>query len=1041
VLFADLVDSTALSQRVDPEDLREIQNQLRNVCSQAAAQHDAYVAQYQGDGVVFYFGYPHAQENDPERAVRCGLDIARMVATLRDLPAHEPMAVRVGIHTSHVALGPSSPADDKQWTAYGDATSIAARLQVHAEPGGVVVSDVTWVLVQTLFVSRCLGTLRLKGVVNPVVAWCVEREATGSAEHSGSGRVLSPFTGRDRERVILDNAWQLAARGDTQFIQLRGEPGMGKSRLARLYRDRAETSGARLLLARATANNSNQPFHPIVVLLEQTLGLGQATSDADREVHLEEALERLGIDRDETVPFLAPLLGISSDRYPVPDLSPARRRHRSLEVIDEILTALARDGPTLLVFEDLHWADASTAESLDHVVAGVRGVPLLALFTARPEFDPTWGRGTRLQVLDLEKLTQEQSELIARAGAHGKALPGEVLRQILARSDGVPLYVEELTRSVLESGVLHERSASWEVVRPLSKDLIPVGVHASLAARIDRLGPARATAQLAATIGREFSLALLCAVSDYDESTLLKDLQRLEDAGLAWKSGESGPDTFVFKHALVRDAAYESLLRSTRQLYHGRIATALRDASKELAGGRNDLIASHLTSAGRHEEAGSFWEAAGHDSLRRTANLEAAGHFRRAIECLTKLPATPEGKRRELELQNFIAPVLMSVYGWASTEVEEACQRGRALAEELGQPDRLYAPLWGLWSVYFLRGELSPALPAAEAVQQMADQAAVPLLQVTGRHATSYTRLFRGELQQALEEADAGLALFGFEQEKALAAAFQLSSSVCLRQSKAQALWMTGRLTEADQEAAGMLQLARALDHRPSLAGALAFALHAGGIRSSYIREMVRLHDLAHELSHLSQHEGFFMWFAVAQVYRGLIAAELKEDGARTLMMEGLELFAQTRTRVTMVMMNVLVAEALFHAGQEDEALGLLEQAEHEMTQREERFYAPEISRVRGRVFARRDEAARAESCYEQALGFAAAQQAWSLELRASLDLCELLAPTGRAELGRNRVAAAFGRARWSLEYPEPLRAHQILQGSFHHAPSSERSL
>jgi predicted ATPase len=852
---------------------------------------------------------------------------------------------------------------------------------------------------------------------------------------------LSPFTGRDRERTILDNAWQLAARGDTQFVLLRGEPGMGKSRLARLYRDRAEMSGDRLLLARATANSRNQPFHPIVVLLEQTLGVGPATSDADREGLLEEALVGLGIDRAETVPFLAPLLGIPTDRYPVPDLSPARRRHRSLEVITGILSALASAGPTLLVFEDLHWADASTAESLDHVVAGLSGVPLLALFTARPELDRSWGRGTRLQILDLEKLPREQSELIARAGAHGKALPGEVLRQILARSDGVPLYVEELTRSVLESGVLHERSASWEAVRPLSKDLIPVGVHASLAARIDRLGPARTTAQLAATIGREFSFALLCAVSDRDESTLLEDLQRLEDAGLAWKSGESGPDTFVFKHALLRDAAYESLLRTTRQVYHGRIATALREGRGELAGGRNDLIASHLTSAGNHEEAGGFWEAAGHDSLQRTANLEAAGHFRRAIECLTKLPATTERKRRELELQNLIAPVLMSVYGWASTEVEEACQRGRALAEELGQPDCLYAPLWGLWSVYFLRGELSPALPAAEAVQQMADQAAVPLLQVTGRHATSYTRLFRGELQQALEEADAGLGLFGFEQEKALAAAFQLSSSVCLRQSKAQALWMLGRLAAADQEADSMLQLARALDHRPSLAGGLAFALHAGGVRYSYVREMVRLREIAHELSHLSEHEGFFMWFAVAEVYRGLIAAELNEDGARTLMMEGLELFAQTRTRVTIVMMNVLVADALSHAGQDDEALGLLEQAETEIAQREERFYAPEISRVRGCLFARRGDLSRAESCYEQALDFASAQKAWSLELRAALDLYELLAPTGRVELGLNRLAAAFGRVPWSLDYPEPVRAHQILQSSSRHAPSGEWSL
>jgi predicted ATPase/class 3 adenylate cyclase len=1059
VLFCDLVDSTALSQRLDPEDFREVQNALRHLSSEVAASHNSHVAQYLGDGVVLYFGYPRAQEDDAERGVRCGLELARRVAALpATIHLDLTLSVRIGIHTSHAALGPVSPDDDKRWTAYGDATNIAARLQAQAEAGGVVVSDVTWNLVPGLFTGHSLGALSLKGVSQPMIAWCVEGEPTGAREQMETLRRLSPLVGREREREILEEAWQAATSGDTQSVLIRAEPGMGKSRLARFWRDRVQTSGAKLLWTKATPNTrawsldradtvgsleaGNQPFHPIIVLFEQMFGLKRVSSDDDRLARLEGALRELGMDAPHTVPFLAPLFGIPTvGQYALPDISPTRRRNRSLEVITSVIGTLSSGGPTLLIFEDLHWADASTMELMDYVVATLSGLPLLALFTTRPELDVTWGKGTRLRTMDLEKLTRAECEAIARSVARGKALPGDVLRQILTRSDGVPLFVEELTRSALESGVLEERSASWEVVRPPSKELIPVAVHASLAARIDRLGPARATAQLAATIGREFSLALLAAVSDRGEARLRQDLQRLKEAGLAWESGEAGPDVFVFKHALVRDAAYESLLRTTRQTYHGRIAAALRGSLSELATGRSDLIASHLANAGSHEEAVGFWEAAGHEALRRTANLEAAGHFRRAIDCLTTLPTTTNRKARELELQNLIAPVLMSVYGWASTEVEQACQRGRLLAEELGRHDRLYGPLWGLWSVYFLRGELSQALTAAQAVQRMADVSGLPLLQITGRHATSYTRLFRGELEQALEEADAGLALFDFAQERALADAFQLSSTVCLRQSKALALWMLGRLTEADEEAERMLQLARDLDHRSSLAGGLAFALHGGGARYSFTREMVRLGEIADELSRLSQDEGFFMWYAVAEVYRGLIGATLGQEDARNRMMEGLELFVQTRTRVTLVMMNVLVAETLHHAGRDEDALSLLDQAEQEMSQREERLYGPEIWRVRGRLFASQGDFTRAEASYRRALEFAASQKARSLELRATLDLYELLATAGRADEGRARVAATLESVQWPLDRPEVARAHAIVTGSSSYTLSPDWSL
>ncbi|MBV9920854.1 MAG: hypothetical protein JOY78_08405, partial [Pseudonocardia sp.] len=532
-----------------------------------------------------------------------------------------------------------------------------------------------------------------------------------------------------------------------------------------------------------------------------------------------------------------------------------------------------------------------------------------------------------------------------------------------------------------------------------------------------------------ATIGREFSVDLLREVSGRDDTTLQTDLRELVAAGLIWQSAESDADTYVFKHSLLRDAAYDLLPRDSRQTYHGRIAEALRGTLGSLAAGRNDLIALHLTNAGQHDDAVAFWAAAGHDALLHTANLEAAGHFRRAIECLRALPATPDRDARELELQSVLAPALFSIYGWASDEAERACRRARTLAIELSRPDRLYPALWGIWSVLFLRGQLAPALETAHAVREMADASGVPLFEVTAQHAVSFTRLFRGEFHEALQEADRGLALFDFDQEVALVAAFQLSSSVCLRQSRTQALWMLGRIEDADEESTRMLQLGRDLDQHVTLSGALAFALHAGGMRYSYSGEIGRLQGVAEELRKLCHEEGFFMWYAVAEIYLGMIDLQLGEPAAHSRITEGFELFAQTKTQVTSVMMKIIVAEQLCELGSGEDVEGFLDSAEAEVDERGERFYLPELWRVRGRLLARRGELSKAESAFREAFQLATAQEAHPLQLRAALDAYELLAATGRGEEGRDLVGQVLvdDDMLSTTDRPELIRVQTLL--------------
>jgi len=594
------------------------------------------------------------------------------------------------------------------------------------------------------------------------------------------------------------------------------------------------------------------------------------------------------------------------------------------------------------------------------------------------------------------------------------------------------LFIEEITHSVLDAGGLGERGASGEAVIPVSEETIPATVDASLTSRIDRVGASRATAQLAATIGREFSVKLLHEVSERDRVTLDQDIERLVQAGLVRSAGNRG-DTLVFKHALIRDAAYNSLLRSTRQSYHGRIAAVLRDRFTDEVSARPDLVAHHLTNAGEDEDAVTFWKMAGQQAVTQAAVREAAEHYEQAINCLRRLPTTLDRQQRELELQIVLGPLLMSVHGWASVEVERACERALALAEELGRDDRSYPAMWGLWTVRFVRGELAPALEAAERVLQIAQASGVPMIELTGHHATSYTLVFRGEFERALEEADAGLRLFDVEQERLLAHTFSLSSSVALRASRGHALWMLGRVVEAEDAWAAMLQLGRELQHPPSLAAALAFVLHGGSFRYSYIGQLGRLAPLADELLALSREEDFFYMYAGAYFFQGLIAESIGDaERARRQMKEGFVLWRQAGSRLTLVLMNVLCAEALYRMGDDEEAFQRLEAAEVEMKERHEGLLAPDIWRVRGRLLARRGDLSAAEAAYCQAMKRARAQRALSLELRATLDLHDLYAETGRSEEGRAQLDRLLRCFTQGLDRPELARAQAIVGGSSH---------
>jgi len=1021
VLMCDLVGSTELSQSLDPEDLRDLLADYQRVCSEVAEHHEGHIAQYLGDGVLIYFGFPHAHEDDARRAVRCGLDI---LTRMLDVDSGPPLRARVGAHTGRVVIGDVGP--QHEYLAHGDTPNIAARVQSEAEAGTLVVSDALWRIVHPYFRGDSLGERKLKGVAQPLRLWRVAG-ASGAESRLEFGAALTRYVGRRREQAELDELWATVKSSGARFVTLRGEPGIGKSRLVQEFVQADTAAEADVLIARCTPYSQNSAFLPVLELLVSRLGLDRSDTVDARLDRVETRLTELDITSDDAAPLLAELLSIpTGDRYPRLEMSPIRRRLRTIEVLIAAVEALASQRPTILVAEDIHWADPSTLELVELLVSSRPALPLLGLFTARPEFEPPWRDHAAASVLELDHLDDEEVEAIARSVADGKAIPVEVSREITRRCDGVPLFVEEMTRTLIESGVLEEGEFSWHLTGGLPKDLIPPSVDALLMARVERLGDARPTAQLAATIGREFSYPLLLAVSDRTAESLDRDLRRIVDAGLAWEAAAG--NGFVFKHALVQVAAYESLLRSERRSFHERIARVLEERFPEVAEERPELIAFHLTGAGEHEEAVGFWEAAGQRALSRTAMHEAAAHFRQAIASVSQLPEDPRRLERELDLQNQIAPVLMTVNGWGSTNVRLACERARDLATRLGRNDKIYPAAWGLWTYYFLRGEMDEARATAESALEMAEASGLPMIRVTGRHATAYTHLYRGEFDAALREADAGLAFFDLEQERALATMFQLSSSVALRAARATSLWMLGQFAEAEREEQRMIQLGRELDHMPSLAAALAFQLHVGlgnGWHGRDVEDQIRVAD---ELRALSKDEGLFLWHAVALTYRGAAAAvEGEAVEARALMDDGLAEFVETGARLTLVPMYVMCAEARSLLGEDEQAGRLLAAAQVEADTRNERMWEPEIDRVRAALLVRRGDGDAAEGSLRLALNKARAQRASSLELRAALDLHELLAEGERSEEGRALVEDAVHTFENETRQPEVARARSLV--------------
>jgi predicted ATPase/class 3 adenylate cyclase len=1002
VMFCDLVGSTALSSRLDPEELREVVHDYQVACTDIITRLGGHIAQFLGDGLLVYFGYPIAHEDDARRAVRSGLEIVEIVPTLparRGANAGRDLEVRVGIHTGLVVVGDVGDGQRRERLALGETPNVAARLQGLAEPGTVVISGATHRLVRRLFDCRSIGIHALKGIDLPVALYRVLGEV---GDRSSASEPSSPLVGRDRQIALLLERWLEATEQLGQVVLLTGEPGIGKSRLVHAVKGQLAGTPHVLFEAQASPFHQNSPMYAAAELVRGALGLHSAAAPPDTLATLERVAAELTASPAEVVPLLASLLGLPAPPYPSLPWTPQKQKEKTIEVVLAILLTRAARQPVLLIVEDLHWADSSSLELLTRLVEQAAAARVCALLTGRPEFRPPWPPRSYVSHLMLNRLPPRQVEAMLGHITADKPLPAEVSRQILAKADGVPLFVEELTKAVIESRLLAEREDRYELAGPLPSLGVPATLRDSLAARLDRLGDSRAVAQLGATLGREFSWELLAAVSPLDPSTLQHALDRLVEAELLYQRGQPPQATYVFKHALIQDEAYQSLLRSTRQQHHQRVAQVLEERFPSVGQGHPEIAAHHYTQAGLSARAIHYWQRAGENAARRSASPEAIAHFTQAIALVPALPEGQERMRQELALQIALGPVLFGSRGFAAPETGAAYARAHELCSELGDVPEVIPALWGLWGYLLVGGALQRAMEIGKELLARAERTGDSGHRLQAHHALAPTHFFLGEFNEAVRHAKEALALYDPDEHVALAFVYGgHDARACVLHFSGLSLWMLGY----PDQGLGAAETAQAMAERLAQSHTTVLELMYGSlVRLLRGEAEAARRDTAAAVA-VATESGLPQWRGMSQSFGGSALAALgpAEEGLAEIQ-QGHAAYRATGAQSGHTLILTLLADVHLRRGTWEEGLSAVNEALTTIVNTEERLCEAELHRLKGEIlFARSpDDPTAAELCFHAAIEIARGQRARSWELRAATSLARLWQSQDRREEARS---------------------------------------
>lgn len=1062
-MFCDLVGSTALSEQLDPEEWREVVQTYQRTCAEVINRFDGHIAQYLGDGLLIYFGYPTAHEDDARRAVRAGLEIIaalqkEVASPLRGegqgegekrtplLNTPHPnflsqgekelrtLQVRIGIHTGLVVIGDIGAGRQTEQLALGDTPNIAARLQGLAEPNTVVISAATHRLIAGFFDCHDGGLQPVKGVSTPVQIYRVLGESNAQSRLEVEVRTgrLTPLVGRSHEVGLLLERWTAAQAGDGQVVLLNGEPGIGKSRLAQEVKERLLPQEATCLEFRCSPYAQNSAFSPVLAHLQRILQFEREDAPQSKLAKLQQTLTRYHFPQADTFSLLAALLSLPHpDDAPPLTLSPQKQKQKTQEALVAWLIEEAERAPVYCIWEDLHWADPSTLELLGLLLDQVPTTRLLVLLTARPEFSPPWSSRTHLTPLNLSRLPRTQAgEMIERVTG-GKSLPSEIQQQIVSKTDGVPLFVEELTKMVLESGLLREEGERYVGAHggaPMPPLAIPTTLHDSLMARLDRLATVKEVAQLGATLGREFSYGLLQAISPLDEGILQQALAKLVEAEVLYQRGLPPQARYIFKHALIQDAAYQSLLKSRRQQYHQQIAQVLEERSPELVETQPELVAHHYTEAGLIEQAIPYWQAAGQAAARRSANGEAISHITTGLRLLKTLPESPERQQQELLLRITLGAPLIATKGYAAPEVGEVYARARTLSQQIGETPQLFLVLFGLWGFYVTRAELQTARALAEQQLRLVQRVQDPTLLLEAYSALGVSLIWLGEFVPGLSILEQGLALYDPQMHHPNVLQ---DPGVTYLIFAAWGLWYLGYPDQALKRSHEAIVLAQNLSHPYSLAGALLVASQVHQLRG----EVQAVQERAEEALTLSTDQGFLLWLANGAYMKGwALAVQGHGEEGIAQMREGIASYRATGAEIVRPYMLGLLAQAYGSVGQVEKGLAAIGEALIAVRDGEQGMWEAEVYWLKGELtlqkgargwrletrppssqasslqpLVSKEVAQEAEGYFLKAIEIAQRQQAKSLELRAVMSLARLWQRQSKKAEARQLLAEIYG--------------------------------
>jgi class 3 adenylate cyclase/tetratricopeptide (TPR) repeat protein len=1026
VMFCDMAGSTALAARLDPEDLREVIRGFQDACVQAIARFDGFVAKFMGDGVLAYFGYPRAHEDDAERAVRAGLMVVDVVRRLT-LPTKEQLEVRVGIATGLVVVGETvGEGSSQEQVVIGETPNLAARLQGLAEPNAIVIADSTRQLIGGLFDLEDLGQRSLKGMADPIPAWRVVSEhAAESRFEAGQAQRASGFFGREREVDLLMDRWVQARDGEGQVVLLSGEAGIGKSRIVAALRQEIIDEAHTRILCQCSPHHTNSPFYPVIAQLERAAGFAPDDTAETKLDKLEQLLRQSLSTIDDVAPLFATLLSLPFEgRYAALDLTPRELKERSIAALNDLLGGLAKQRPVLFILEDGHWIDPTTLELFTRTIDCLQRWPLLLIVTFRPEFAVPWGHYPHATALALNRLGQSHVAAMIERLTAGKLLPAAVRDEIIAKTDGVPLFVEELTKTVLGSGLLEEAADRFVLRGPLPPLAIPATLHDSLLARLDRLASVREIAQIGAVIGREFSYQLLDAVAPVHGKTLGDALDQLSQAELVFPRGAPPDATYVFKHALVQDAAYGGLLRSTRRQLHGSIARAITELMPQIVETQPELLAHHYAQAGLTNDAILYGLQAGRRSAARSANEEAIAHYTKALELLAAKPEGAERDRQELELLVALGVPTLVARGAMAADLEVVYSRAHDLCFKVADTPHRFTALRGLWNSAFHRKQLTIAQDLSADLVALADAQGDDTLRALAYRAQGSSLYYRGEFESGWESLRQAIDLWDVDKARAEILVYGEDPSVYCRAYGARLRWCLGYPDKSRELIRKALAGAELLSspYNRAIALALASSLHI--LRNEFSQALER----ADAASAICVDHGFQQWTIHAMSAGGRARAALgrAEDGIAE-MEQGFAHRQALGGKLGTTHFTLSLAEACVQADRIATGLDWIKVAAEHVRMFDERHVEAEIHRVQGELLLAGAATEDAEACLHRAMELARRQKAKSFELRTAMVLAQLWQRQGKRQAAHDLLAPIFGWFSEGFDTPDLRKARSLL--------------